>query len=148
MQPAQRWIGRRHPKRLLRLDGDRAVVDLLSIVVAPGRVEDLADLCFADVACDDMIEQPSGVTASDEILVERGDVEQRRGVADRVILAVVRQLVGAGDDIAGPAPPGLSFGQRTGARMKRRGPQAQAAVGVSAGAKTTRIRSSAVIEWK
>src|SRR6266404_1158053 len=47
-------------------------------------------------------------------------------------IAVVRQLVGAGDDVAGPTPPGLTFRQRTRAGMKRRRAQAHGAVAVSA----------------
>src|SRR2546422_6289458 len=81
----------------------------LAFVVAPRRVQHLSDFRFADVARDDVIEQSRRVAAGDEVLIERRDVEQGRRVPDRVILAVVRQLVGAGDDVAGPAPPGLTF---------------------------------------
>src|SRR5207302_332234 len=98
------------------------------------------------IARDDVIEQSRRVTAGDEVLVERGDVEQRRGVPNRVIFAVVRQLVRARDDVAGPAPPGLPFRQRARAGMERRGAQAHVTVGVSAGAKTTRTWSCTVIE--
>src|SRR2546427_3999238 len=78
MQPAQRRVGRRHAERLLAQHRDCAVVDLLALVVAPRRVEHLADFRFAHVARDDVIEQSGGITTGDEVLVERGDVEQRR----------------------------------------------------------------------
>src|SRR5207302_1754972 len=84
---------------------DRAVVDLLPGGVAPRRVEHLPDFALGHVAGDDAIEQPGRVAARDPVLVEWGDVEQRRRAADRVILAVVRQLVGAGDDEPRPAAP-------------------------------------------
>src|SRR5205807_5157565 len=106
----------------------------------------LSDFCVADVARDDGVKQSGRVTAGDEVVVERGDVDRRRGVTDGVIFAVVRQLVRARDDVAGPAPPGLPFRQRARAGMERRGAQAHVTVGVSAGAKTTRTWSCTVIE--
>ena len=131
MQPPQRGIGRGHAVRLIAQDRDRTVVDLFALVVTPGRVQHLADLGFADVARDDVIEQPRGVTAGDQVLVQRRDIEQRRGIPNRVVFAIVRELVGARDDVPGPAPPGLTFGQWTGAGMKRRGAEAHVARNVT-----------------
>src|SRR5436190_11195929 len=148
MKPAQRRVGRRHAKRLFVEHRDRAVVDLLAVGVAPGRVEHLTDFGLGHVSGDDVVEQPAGVAARDEILIERRHVEQRGRVADRVVFAVVGELVGARDDIPGPAPPGLPLRQWRRAGMKRRGAETHVAIGVSAGAKMTRTCSSAVMEWK
>ena len=84
---------------------DRAVVDHLARAIAPGRVQHLPDLQRADVARHDAIEQPHRVRAADVVLVQRRDVEQRRRAPDRVVLAIVDELVRAGDDVARPAPP-------------------------------------------
>ena len=99
---------------------DRAVVEHLAGGVAPGRVQDLADTARGDVARDDAIEQARRVAPADAVLVERRDVEQRRRAADRVVLALVRELVRARDDVARPAPPRMAHAQRGGARVKRR----------------------------
>src|SRR5206468_1057344 len=130
-----------------REHGDRAVVELLALGVAPWCVQHLADLGFADVARDDAVEQARGVAAGDQVLVEGRDVEQRGGAADRVVLTVVRQLVRARHDVAGPPPPGLTLRERGGALVKRGLAQRHRGLD-SAGANTTSTRKSSVIEWK
>src|SRR5207249_4007353 len=52
---------------------------------------------------------------------ERGDVDQGGGVPDRRVLAVVLELVRAGDLVAGPSSPGVALDQRSGAGVERRG---------------------------
>ena len=71
VQPAEIGIGGRKAERLLAQARDRAVVDDLAGRVAPRRVQHLTDLRLPDVAGDDAIEQPFGVGAGDQVLVQR-----------------------------------------------------------------------------
>ena len=57
---------------------------------------------------------------ADQVLVERRDVEQRGGVADRGVFAVGMRVVRARDLVAGPAAPGLSADERSRAGVERR----------------------------
>jgi hypothetical protein len=100
LEPAQVRIGRRHAKRSLVEACDGAVVEHLARAVAPWRVQHLADRGAHDIARDYAIQQPGGVPAAHHVLVERRDIEQRRGHPDRVVLALVRELVRARDDVA------------------------------------------------
>ena len=63
--------------------------------------------------------QAGGVAAGDPVLEEGRDVDEGRRVADRVVLAVVLDLVAARREVAGPVPPhhALAGGGRAG--MKR-----------------------------
>ena len=48
------------------------------------------------------VDQPRGVRPGDQVLVERRDVDERRGVADGVVLVLVVRLVRADGVVAGP----------------------------------------------
>ncbi len=85
------------PKQLL-------AVIVLSFVVPIFIISLLASIASRS-ACDDAIEELGRTGACDAVLVERGDIEQRRGAADRMVFAFVRELVRARDDVARPAPP-------------------------------------------
>src|SRR6185503_2538325 len=92
------------------------------------------------VARDDAVQEPRGVAAGDAVLVQGRDVEQRRRVADRVVFPLVRELVGTGDDVPGPAAPGVARAQRRRARVERCGLQhieGKPRAGVLASRKTT-----------
>ena len=101
-EPAQARIRRRPAERLLRQPRHRPVVDHLAVLVAPRRVEDLADRHLRHVAGDEPIDEPRGVAPVDQVLEERRDVDQRRGVADGVVLVLVMALVRADGVVAGP----------------------------------------------
>ncbi len=120
VQPAQVRVGSRQAVAVLAEPGDRAVVDLLAVPVAPRRVDHLADLALRDVAGHDPVQQADRVAPADEVFVERRDVEQRRGAADGVVLAVVQQLVGARHNVARPAAPGLAVAEGCGPCVERR----------------------------
>ena len=63
------------------------------MLVAPRRVDHLADIEPFGVARDDVIDQPGGVRSGDGIFEERRDVDQARSVAERVVLVLVDGLV-------------------------------------------------------
>src|SRR5512145_2074661 len=71
-----------------------------------------------NTSCDNKIEEPRRVPAAHAVLVERRDVEKRRGAADRVVLALVGEPVGARDHVTGPAAPGVACAERRGALVK------------------------------
>ena len=69
VQPAQGRVRRSHAIRLFVQDGDGAVIDLFAVVVAPRRVQHLADFRLADVAGDHVVEQAPRVRPGDQVLV-------------------------------------------------------------------------------
>ena len=94
------------PAELLLVDAmDRAVVDDLAVLVAPGRVEDLPDLELRRVAGDHAVDEADRVRAGDAVLVQRADVDERGRLADRVVLDVVGVGVDARGVVARPLPP-------------------------------------------
>ena len=102
-EPAQARIGRRPPEHLLVQPRHRPVVDHLAALVAPRRVEDLARPPSSSTSR--VMTRSTKRAASrpgDEVLEQRRDVDQRRGVADRVVLVLVVRLVGADRVVARP----------------------------------------------
>ena len=120
VQPAQRRFGGGEAEAVLVEARHRAVVEQLAFVVAPAGVVHLSDGELGDVARHDPIEQPRGVGALDQVLHQRRDVDQRRVVADRPVLALEAEVVGPDRNVPGPAPPVLRQAERGGARMERR----------------------------
>ena len=76
-QPAQRGIGRCDAERCLTQPRHGPVVDDVTLLVAPGCVEDPADVHSRHVTGDDAVDEPGGVTSGDEA-EQRRDVDQRR----------------------------------------------------------------------
>src|SRR5213082_3961685 len=120
-QPAQIGLGRREAILPLPEPADGAVVDRLALRVAPGRVQHLADLGRADVSRNQPVQQSRRIAAGDLVLVQRRDVEQRRGVAHRGVLALVRPVVGARHGVTRPAAPRRAEHEGRRAHVKGRG---------------------------
>src|SRR5205823_3328815 len=93
----------------------------LAGVVTPRRVKHLADGRLLNIARDDEVQQLGRVAAAHQVLVERRHVEERRRGANDMVFTLVGELVGARDDVAGPAPPGMAYAERRSALVKRRG---------------------------
>src|SRR6202167_6665940 len=104
MEPAHARIGRGPTINIFREARDGAVVDYFAIFIAPAAVNYLSHGDFVDVASDHAVDQLGGVLAGQKIFVERGDVDHRGGVANRVVLVVVVHFVNAHGVIAGPFP--------------------------------------------
>ena len=119
-EPAQARIRRRPAERLLRQPRHRPVVDHLAVLVAPRRVEHLADGHLRHVARDQPIDQARRVRSGDHVLEERRDVDQRRGVADGVVLVLVVALVGADGVVARPLAIVQALAERKGAVVEGR----------------------------
>ena len=124
-EPAQARIGRGPSEARLSQPRHRAVVDHLAVLVAPRRVEDLADRHLADVARDDAIDEPRGIGARDQVLEQRRDVDQRRGVADRVVFVLVMAFVRADRVVARPVAIVQALAQREACARGRRFRSAQ-----------------------
>ena len=108
------------PEMLLVEAKNRSVLNDRAVVLAETAVERLADGAFCHIASDDAVYQFQRVLAANVVLVQWRDVDQRRRIADRVILVVVHHVVGARDEIARPGAPVLAGTQRRCARMKWR----------------------------
>ena len=111
-EPAQVRIGGGPAVRVLRQPRHRPVVDHLAVLVAPRRVVDLPDGELRRVARDDAIDEPGRVAAADAVLEERRDVDERRRVADRVVLVLVMRFVRADRVVARPLAEIQAFAQR------------------------------------
>ena len=120
----QRRLGSAAVQRnvVLRQPRHRAVVDHLAVLVAPRRVVHLADGDLERVARDQAIDELDRVAAGDQVLEERRDVDQRRGVADRVVLVLVVRLVGADRVVARPLAIVEALAQREACARGRRLP--------------------------
>ena len=88
------------------------VVDDLATFVAPGCVVDLANGQRAGVAGDDAIDQPGGVGTADQVLEQRGHVDERGGVPDGVVFVLVVRFVRADGVKAGPLAEVQALAQR------------------------------------
>src|SRR5215472_15317639 len=101
-EPAQAGIGCGPAILILLEAGDGAVVDDHPLLVTPAAVDHLARLHLVDVARDHAVHQLGGVLARDDVLVQRRDIDQRRRIANRVVLMLVMHLVGAYRVVTGP----------------------------------------------
>src|ERR1700691_1186987 len=102
MEPAHARIGRGPTINVFRGARDGAVVNYFAFFIAPAAVNYLSHGDFVDVASDHAVDQLGGVLAGQKIFVERGDVDHRGGVANRVVLMVVVHFVNAHGVIARP----------------------------------------------
>jgi len=102
LEPAETRVGGSPAIVIFAETGDGAVVDDVALGIAPTAVDDLVDCDFVDVAGDDAVDEFGGVFSGDAIFEERGDVDERGGVADGVVLVLVVHFVDAYGVVAGP----------------------------------------------
>ena len=121
------------PEPCRREPEQRAVVEDVAFVVAPGGVVDPAGFQLCHVAQGDAVEEGLGVRALDAVFRHRRDVEQCRLAADGEIfeLLVPQRMRGL---IAGPIVPVIGPGQRIDARLERRGQPQRAEMRLRCGA--------------
>ena len=111
-EPAQRRVRGRPAVDVLLEARDGPVVDGLAVLVAPGRVDDLPDGDLPEVARDDPVDEPRRVAPGEPVLVQGRDVDQRRGVADRVVLVLVVRLVRGDGVVARPLAVAQALAER------------------------------------
>ncbi len=100
----------------------RAVIEQLAVLVAPGRVVDVTDLELRRIADREPVEIVGRIAAGDAVLLHRREVIDRRLIADRAMLH--RHVVeGERRRVAGPGAPAVELVQRRSPRMERRGQQ-------------------------
>ncbi len=103
VEPARVALGRREPEMRVADARDRAVVDDLAARVAPRRVGHVAYRHLREIARDEPIEERVRVGPADVVFEQRRHVDQRARVADREVLAVLRELVRAPRPSAPPS---------------------------------------------
>src|ERR1700733_4721978 len=102
MKPAEVRFGRGPTILILSEARDRAVVDDLSLLVAPAAVDSLSHGHPLDIARNDRIDKSSRGRAADAVFEQRRDVNHGGGVADGVVFVLVVRFVDAGSVVAGP----------------------------------------------
>src|SRR5262245_47923411 len=102
MKPAQVGLGGRPAIAVFLEPRDRAVIDHLALLVAPAAINHLSPGDLVDVARDDAVQKFGRVWSADQVFVERGYVDQRRGIADGVVLVLMMHLVGADRIVSRP----------------------------------------------
>ena len=102
LEPAKTGVGGGPAIVVFAEAGDRAVVDDLAFGIAPATIDDLIDGNLIDVAANNAIDETGGIGTSDAILEKRRDIDKGGGVANGVVLVLVRHLVGADGVVAGP----------------------------------------------
>src|SRR5262249_15898684 len=81
-------------------------------------VDNLPDANFLQIARDDPIHETRGVSSGDPVFVERGNVDHRGGITNRVVLVLVMRFVCADGVVAGPLAIIQTFAQRESPVMK------------------------------
>lgn len=117
-EPAEAGIGGGPAVVVFAEPGDGAVVDDLAFGIAPAAVDDLVHGDLVDVAGDDAVDEAGGVAAGDAVFEERGDVNQRGGVANGVVFVFVVGFIDADGVIAGPFAIVEALAEREGAFVK------------------------------
>ena len=112
LEPAEAGVGGGPAIFIFAKAGDGAVVDYFAVGVAPAAVNDLIDTDFVDVAGDDAVYELGGVAAGYAIFEKWGNIDERGGVADGVVLVLVVHLVDAHGVIAGPLAIVEAFAER------------------------------------
>src|SRR3990172_8205410 len=84
---------------------ERPVVDRLPALVAPRGVCDVPFPELPDVPGDDLVQEERGVLPADAVLVQGGDVDEPRGVPDRVILHVRHDRIRTRSQVPRPRLP-------------------------------------------
>jgi len=102
LKPAEAGVGGGPAIVVFAEASNGAVVDDFSIGVAPAAVNHLIDRDFVDVARNDAVDEAGGVGAGDAVLEERGNIDERGGIADGVVLVLVVHFVNADGVIARP----------------------------------------------
>ena len=105
--------------RVLTYTRDGAIVNNLAVLITPAAVNHLAYAHLVNVACDDTINEARGILSGDHVLEQRSDVDQCRGIADRVVLVLVVRFVDADGVIAGPFAVAETVAQTEGSFVKR-----------------------------
>src|ERR1700733_4392842 len=102
MKPAEVRFGCGPTKLILSETRDRAVVDDLSLLVAPAAVDSLSHGPPLDIARDHTIDKSSHVRAADAVFEQRRDVNHGGSVADGVVFGLGVCFVDAGSVGVGP----------------------------------------------
>ncbi len=102
MKPAQVRLGGGPAIAVFVEPRDSAVVHHFALLVAPAAVNDLPLGHFVDVARNDPVHQLGGIASGDQVLVQRRDVNQRRRIADSVVLMLMVHLIHADRVVSRP----------------------------------------------
>jgi hypothetical protein len=146
-EPPVRRIGGGDAVRGLGQARQGSVVDDLALFVAPGRVRHLVDLELRHVARHHAVEQAGGVGPLDHVLVEGRYVDDRGGLADRVVLDVVEVGIDRRGEVPGPVAPRFLRVQFLLARPER-GPDAHDGPPGRSEAARVAERPSAAARWR
>ncbi len=118
-EPSQARIGGGPAIALLPQPRHRPVIDDFALLVAPGRVDDLADRQLRRIARDQPIDEPRRVAAGDDVFVKRRHVDERSRVADGVVFVLVMRFVRADGVVARPVAVVQALAERERALVKR-----------------------------
>src|SRR5690242_20963225 len=106
-------------KLILRQAKNGTVLNNRPIVLAQTSVKRLTDRTFHRIPRHNAINQPQRVLAADIVFVKRRDIEQRGGIPNGVVLIVVHDIVGAGNEITRPSAPILAHTKRRSSRDRK-----------------------------
>src|ERR1700690_2221867 len=102
MKPAQIGLGGGPAIAVFVQPRDGAVVHHFALLVTPTAINHLSLGHLVDVARNDAVHQLGGIASGDEVLVQRSDVNQRRRIANRVVLVLVMDPVNADRVVSRP----------------------------------------------
>jgi len=102
MKPAQVGLGGSPAIAVFVQPRDGAVVHDFALLVAPAAVNHLSLRNLVDVASNDAVHKFGGIATGEQVLVERGDINQRSGIADCVVLVLMVHFVSADRVVSRP----------------------------------------------
>ena len=97
----------------------RAVIDDLAALVTPGCVHHLPNGKSVRIARHHAIDQPGGIATAHDVLEKGRDVDERRRIADGVVLVLVMCLEGAYRVVPSPITVVQALSQRERALVER-----------------------------
>ena len=118
-EPTQSGIGGGGAEGRLTQTLKRTVLNNLSLSIAPWNVEDLADLGLGRVPGNEAVDEFFGVSASNLIFEKRGNIDERRTVSYGMVLRLMKIVVRAHGEVAGPLTPVHAGTEYRPPRMKR-----------------------------
>src|SRR5262249_29145424 len=118
-KPSEARIGGGPAISVLLEPRNSAIVDHFTALITPRRIDHLAHRHLPHIARDDTIDQPRRILASEPVLEQRRNINQRRSIANRVVLMFMVRLIGANRIVSRPLAIAKTLAERECPFVKR-----------------------------
>jgi hypothetical protein len=80
-------------KMIFSQSKDGPILNQLPLPITPASIDHLMDLTLGHIAGDDTVQEPDGLSATDRVFEEWGNIDQSGGISDGMVLIFVLNLV-------------------------------------------------------